>query len=238
MKNLALKFAVIASRWVQPVSPQTYLDKTPEEGLALLLSVVPAEIVSNLRFAFSESALLAIIEDELDVQLEAGQLTFHKPQLDAQSIMLAQDLHLAFSQDEQLLLDEMADWMFRHTRSAYPESLGHKRTLDIQDEYQELFRLFYHRYQSTLSTDWLPMMMNETRLPYRPLIRQMMQCAVADAIFKSNAMKAFLGDHSGYADAWFRKSYLRSKLSELVLSAEPELELVRHFQLDHSAHTA
>jgi hypothetical protein len=235
MKNLAVKFAVIESRFHKDVSIRSYLGLTPEAGLRRVLGLLQPEARTSLLFAFTENALLSILEDELEVQMDSGHLLFVKPTLDAQSIVLAQDLDWVFTPEEQAYLEELVDWMFRHTRSLFRDVLGPQKALNIQDEYAELFRLFAHRYHQELGDEWLAIMLNETRLNNRPLFRQMMQCGVVDAIFKTNAIKGLLGENSSYADAWFRKSHLRGKISEVLMEAPAEVMLSRHFHAGQSA---
>lgn len=231
MRNLAVKFALIESRFQKAFSPRAYLDLTSQEGFQKLMALLPDEVKGPVRFAFSETALFEIIENDLEVMVEAGVLTFGKPYLDAQSIARAQDIHLAFSNEETDQLGLLTDWLFKVTRPLYKDSIGHQRTLDIHDEYVEMFRLYYQRYQPTLSEEWLTLLENETHMLHRPMWKQVMQCNIADAIFKSNGAKALLGETSTYTESWFRKSFVRNKMMEAVQAAGPSDTGIRHHGL-------
>jgi hypothetical protein len=211
LRNFAVKFAILLGRFREAVSPQFFLDLSPTESLAYFRRYCPDEVRAATFFGFSDNALLNILDQEFEVEVESNRLVFQKTMLDAESIILANDLPSALNDDDEARIHTLAKWLFEATRSLYRRELSPDRLRDIQEEYRQGFRLFIHRY----GPDVPYVLLNEKFENPEAWLRYTHAMTI-DALYKADAAQALFGEESGYAIAWRRKELFRNRVSQLL----------------------
>ena len=217
-----MKLAILTAR-VQgdtKPAPQAFLDLSPDEMMQRFQTILGRENCGIVMFAFSEQAILDILDEEFEVDVDRNVLMFRKTFLDAHSIRLAGAGRASsegrpFTEAEQGLIKALSRWLLEATRSLYRGDLSDKRMADIQDEYAENFRV----HALKCITDYQPG-------AAEPLLRSLfgsLQSMLAfchsltvDAMFKADAAKVIFGDQSGYHQAWLRKQIFRHMMSRAV----------------------
>lgn len=207
MRNLAVKFSILQSRFKRESSPQQFLGLTPAECLWLYKRCLPEPVRGKLMFAFSDRALLEIINQELDVDMTRMQLVFRKPTLDAESIRIAGGVRRTFASDEAQWISQLSSWMLQVTRPLYRVDLPEAQLTDILREYQENLKIYLEKH-STAESNKLSLMLSNRRA-----MVNFTHAMTVDALFKADAARAILGDDSSYAQAWVRKQMFRHMLS-------------------------
>ncbi|HEY9746300.1 MAG TPA: hypothetical protein V6C99_08795, partial [Oculatellaceae cyanobacterium] len=91
MRNFAYKFAILTARLTGELRPDPlpYLDLSPLEALEKYKNLLSESARGVILFGFSDEALLAILDEEFEVDLDSHGLLFRKTFLDARSIRLA-----------------------------------------------------------------------------------------------------------------------------------------------------
>ncbi len=222
MRNFAVKLAILAARiqGEDKPNPQAFLDLSPDEMLQRFQNILGRENCGVVMFAFSEQAILDILDQEFEVDVDRNVLMFRKTFLDAHSIRLAGAGRASsegrpFTTTEQGLIRDLSRWLLEATRSLYRGDLSEKRMADIQDEYAENFRV----YALKCITDYQPGAAEPLlRSLFTSLDSMLAFChsLTVDAMFKADAAKVIFGDQSGYHQAWLRKQIFRHMMSRAV----------------------
>lgn len=212
MRNFAIKFALLISRFKKKASPQHFLDLSPAESISALKRSMPLKGRQALFFGFSDEALLEILSDEFDINLEQNVLVFRKSLLNAESIRLANALQRTFTPEEEDVILNLAEWLLRATRPLFREDLGPHKTRDILEEYCENLRFYIDRYVSDPEA-WIAMLASEQKSMHPNLWLRFSHALTADAVFKLDAAEAIFGEESGYTLAWKRKELFRQRIT-------------------------
>ena len=173
-----------------------------------------------VMFGFSDKALLDIMDEEFEADLENGVLAFAKQNLDARSIQLAAGRHenpeaRQFTRKEEALIDNLSSWLVEATRLLYRDGVDAAKLEDIRQEYAECIRIYTEK-------KVLPCDPNGSEVLLRCLfgsaqdMRAFMHAITVDAMFKADAARVIFGDESAYAEAWFRKQVFRHKMCKAV----------------------
>src|SRR5438309_1918515 len=88
MYNLPVKLSVMSAPY-KALSPQVFLDREPLDCIRIFKAVLPERAANTVTFAFSDEALLLILEREFEVQVARLYLGFTKSALDSESWLLA-----------------------------------------------------------------------------------------------------------------------------------------------------
>lgn len=182
----------------------------------MVKQTLPEKVWRTVFFGFSDEALLEILDREMDIDLDQNVLIYRKALLDARSIRIAQATSTQFTTTQENDVQSLCEWLFKATRCLYREDLGHQRTLDVQDEYAEYFKLFAQNYGEMAGAEWLQQLKREATSESRPLWRRFMNYIAADGVFKTDAAHALFGEESGYTQAWMRKTYFRYRIANQV----------------------
>jgi hypothetical protein len=226
VRNFAVKFAILSARPVlehgdeHRAAPQAFLDLNPEAMLRKYQQAVGEEQWNIISFAFSDKAVLDILDEEFEVDMDRHVLMFRKTFLDARSIRLAGGGRASsetdqFTATELKLIDDLAVWLLDATRGLYRGDLNDVRISDIKQEYAENFRVYARKcvpdYEPGAAEPLL-------RNLFASLKSMMAFChsLTVDAMFKADAAKALFGEQSGYHQAWFRKQIFRHMMSKAV----------------------
>lgn len=222
MRNFAVKLAILAARVqgdVRP-NPQALLDLEPEEMLRRYYAILGENNCGIVNFAFSTQAILDILDEEFEVDVDRNTLMFRKTFLDAQSIRLAGGGRASsegrpFTSAEQALIRDLSVWLLDATRSLYRGDLSDKRMLDIKQEYAENFRV----YAMKSIVDYEPGAAEPLLRSLFASLKSMLafcHSLTVDALFKADAAKVIFGEQSGYHQAWLRKQIFRHMMSKAV----------------------
>jgi len=223
VRNFAVKLAILSARAhghdVRP-NTQAFLDLEPEAMVRQYYQVLGQENTGIVTFAFSEKAILDILDEEFEVDVDRNVLMFRKTFLDAQSIRLAGGGRASsegrpFTPAEQGLIRDLSIWLLDATRSLYRGDLSDKRMMDIKQEYAENFRV----YAMKCIVDYEPGAAEPLLRSLFASLKSMMafcHSLTVDALFKADAAKVIFGEQSGYHQAWQRKQIFRHMMSKAV----------------------
>lgn len=222
MRNFAYKFAILTTRLTGEIKPDPvpYLDLTPFEALQKYKSLLSEAAQGVILFGFSDEALLAILDEEFEVDLDTHHLLFRKTFLDARSIRLAgigrhqTELH-AFSDKEQSLIEKLSVWLLDATRDLYRADLQPGRLQDIKSEYAENFRTYAVKYAQQDVSGGSELLLRSFFSSVKAM-NTFCHSLTVDAMFKADAARVIFGEHSGYFQAWFRKQIFRHMMSKAV----------------------
>jgi hypothetical protein len=226
VRNFAVKFALLANRITgEKPNSADYIDLTPQGMLFQYKRLLNQEQRGILLFGFSDAALLAILDEEFEIDADRHQLLFRKTFLDTRSIRLAgigeegpEGLKLRVR--EQALIEHAAIRLLEATRHLYRYDMSEERLDDVRREYEENIRSYLRRgldrqlcehpevYQNGLELSLRALMASEKSL------RAFCHSMTVDAIFKADAAKFLFGDNSGYAAAWERKQLFRHMIAK------------------------
>jgi hypothetical protein len=222
VRNFAVKFAILSARLVEEhrAAPQAFLDLSPEAMLEKYRHAIGKAQWNIISFAFSDKAVLDILDEEFEVDMDRHVLMFRKTFLDARSIRLAGGGRASsetdqFTPAELKLIGDLAVWLLEATRSLYRGDLSEVRIEDIKQEYAENVRVYARKcvpeYEPGAAEPLL-------RNLFASLKSMMAFChsLTVDAMFKADAAKVLFGDQSGYHQAWFRKQIFRHMMSQAV----------------------
>lgn len=225
MRNLAVKFAILSARWEADgrADTQAYLDLPPEAMLARYRELLGVENWGVVMFGLSEQAILDILNEEFEVDMERNVLLFRKTYLDARSIRLAgsgrasQEAH-PFTATELKLVNDLADWLLDATRSLYRGDLNVNRLDDVKHEYVENFRVYACKAtpQSDDANGGKAEQLLRSLFGSLQAMTAFCHSLTVDALFKGDAAKVMFGEQSGYHQAWFRKQIFRHMMSKAV----------------------
>lgn len=230
MRNFAVKFAILTRRFEADACTQDFLDLCPEESLEVFKDALPMDALTALRFGFSDTALLNVLDYEFDVDLdrlsateecERGALVFKKHTLDAESVRLAglldyyqtednDNAEPVFDEEDERLIGSLGEWLLDVTRPLYRTSLAEDRFIDIQAEYEECFRIYARKH---MADDYKRLSELFGKIDTMTTFTHAM---TVDAMFRADAAKLLFGEHSGYHMAWVRKQMFRHMISSCV----------------------
>lgn len=222
MRNLAAKFAILSARWEpdERADTQAFLDLTPPAMLERYKSLLGVENWGTIMFGFSDQAVLDILAEEFEVDIERNMLMFRKTYLDGRSIRLAGGGRASaeaypFTDTELKLVDNLADWLLAATRSLYRGDLNGARLDDVRQEYAENFRVYACKAVSHYEPGGAEYLL---RSLFASVEAMMAFChsLTVDALFKGDAARMMLGEQSGYYQAWLRKQIFRHMISKSV----------------------
>lgn len=222
MRNLAVKFAILSARWEPEgrADTQAYLDLSPEAMLDRYQSLLGIENWGVVMFGFSGQAVIDILDEEFEIDMERNVLLFRKTYLDARSIRLAGGGRASveaypFTETELKLVENLADWLLEATRSLYRGDLNESRLQDVRQEYAENFRVYackaIFNYESGEAEELLRSLFGSVKA-----MTAFCHSLTVDALFKGDAAKMLFGEQSGYYQAWFRKQIFRHMMSKAV----------------------
>lgn len=226
MRNFAVKFALLASRLTaEKANPADYIELTPQDMLLRYKRLLNQEQRGILLFAFSDAALMAILDEEFEVDADRNQLLFRKTFLDTRSIRLAGMGEegpdgLRFRVREQALIEHAAIRLLEATRHLYRFDMNEERLDDVRREYEENIRSYLRRGLDRHLCDHPEVYQNGMELTLRALmasektLRAFCHSMTVDAIFKTDAARLLFGDGSGYAAAWERKQIFRHMIAK------------------------
>ncbi len=200
MFNLPVKLALLSEQhhWL---SPQNFLDWSPQEGLALYLDILSPREREALDFAFSARAILLILEKEFEVRVAHQGLVFVKTHLDSLSWLYANGLSTYPDVGETaLLLDTIAEEFWLQTVRFTLEPSRFTERAILRDELSVLLMLYYHRYapQNTGLLDQLHTFSG---------MRRVLSLAIAEAIYKADGAKVLFGPQAPYTRLWEKKQH-------------------------------
>ncbi len=229
MRNFAVKFALLGVHRTDDAGGkpdiQAYIDREPLEMLLHYKSLLSLEERGAFLFAFSDAALLAILDNEFDVDPDRNLLLFRKTALDAQSIRLAGlgpegEEGFPLSGRETALLEHVSIRLLELTRGLYRDDLREERVEGIRQEYEESIRSYVRRRLNyPLGGNGNGAGAGGTELILRSLLvsekslRAFCHALTADAIFKADAAARLFGVGSAYAQAWQRKQMFRHMMA-------------------------
>lgn len=222
MRNFAVKFAILTARLQseERPNPQAFIELTPEQMIHRYKNALGETNCGVVMFAFSDKAILDILDEEFEVDMEHNTLLFRKTFLDAHSIRLAgggrasSELN-TFTRSETGLINDLALWLLDATRTLYRGDLNETRIEDIKQEYAENFRVYARK----CVPDYEPGSVEPLLRNLFASLKSMMaftHSLTVDAMFKADAAKVMFGEHSGYHQAWFRKQIFRHMMSQAV----------------------
>lgn len=217
MGNLALKFACLSAKLGknEQVTPKIhadhYLDLNPHDMFWHFHSQLNLEQRAALQFAFTETALLAILNTEFEFDPEQRDLVFKRASLNSRSLFLANlrdshqvdaDSSAVFSQS----LEHLTGRIWHSTRNLYEAELPPEREKELRAEMQECARQMLSR---------LPLDQVEL-YAHTVSIRRFCFGLAAEAMFKCDASAALFGEQSSYTQAWKRKQIFRLMQAQRV----------------------
>jgi len=222
LRNFAVKFAILKARLTGEERPnsQAFLDLMPEEMLRRYMGALGEENTGVVMFAFSDKAVLDILDEEFEVDMERNVLLFRKTYLDARSIRLAGGGRASsetdsFTPSELGLIDDLALWLLDATRSLYRGDLNEARMEDIKQEYAENFRVYARKCVPEYEPGGAEFLLRNLFASLKSMMAFTHSLTV-DAMFKADAAKVLFGEQSGYHQAWFRKQIFRHMMSKAV----------------------
>jgi len=222
LRNFAVKFAILKARLQdgERPNPQAFLDLSPEEMVHRYKNALGETNCGIVMFAFSDKAILDILDEEFEVDMEHNVLMFRKTFLDARSIRLAGGGRASsevdsFTRAEQGLINDLALWLLDATRSLYRGDLNTVRTEDIKQEYAENFRVYARKCVPEYEPGSAEPLLRNLFASLKSMMAFTHSLTV-DAMFKADAAKVMFGEQSGYHQAWFRKQIFRHMMSKAV----------------------
>jgi len=215
--NLALKFACLSTKLskdeqvTSKIHADHYLDLSPHDMFRYFYSQLNLEQRAALQFAFTETALLAILNTELEFDPEQRDLLFKKASLNSRSLFLAnlRDSHQVDADSSSVFsqsLEHLTARIWHSTRNLYETELPPEREKELRAEMQECSRQMLSR---------LPMDQLEL-YAHTVSIRRFCFGLAAEAMFKCDASAALFGEQSSYTQAWKRKQIFRLMQAQRV----------------------
>jgi hypothetical protein len=222
LRNFAVKFSILSARVTgeERPNPQAFLDLSPEEMLKKYQATLGDTNTGIVMFAFSDKALLDILDEEFEMDMDRNVLMFRKTFLDANSIRLAGGGRASceldsFTHAESRLINDLALWLLDATRSLYRGDLNEVRIEDIKQEYAENFRVYARKCVPEYEPGDAESLLKQLFASLKSMMTFTHSLTV-DAMFKADAAKVIFGEQSGYYQAWFRKQIFRHMMSKAV----------------------
>jgi hypothetical protein len=223
VRNFAVKFALLTARITNERSdPQAYIELTPPEMLVEYKRLLTITDRGVLLFAFTDASILAVLDEEFDIDMDRGLLLFRKTFLDARSIRLGASGKDGPDGDrvtvkEQALTEHISIRLLELTRHLYRYDMSEARLADIRREYEESVRAYVRRgvpdYEPGNSGVEL---MLRSLLNSDKVLKTFAHGMTADALFKMDASRVLFGEASGYYQAWQRKQIFRHMIAQAV----------------------
>lgn len=232
VRNYPVKFAILAARILGADTADTeapsaskeliqdYLDLSPEQGIVRLLGQLDDIQRGIVMFGFSNQAILDILDEEFEVDMDTGVLVFRKPFLDARSIRLAGGGRASgqidsFTPREQSVIESLTGWLLDATRSLYRGDLSETRLRDIREEYTENFGVYARKCVPNYEPGDAEVFLRSLFVSLKTM-RAFGHSLTVDAMFKADAAKVLFGENSGYHQAWLRKQVFRHMMSKAI----------------------
>jgi hypothetical protein len=222
VRNFAYKLSILTARLTGEIKPDPvpYLDLSCAQALDKYKNLLSESAKGIILFGFSDEALLAILDEEFEVDMETHGLLFRKTFLDARSIRLAgigrnQNENHYFTEKEQALIDKLALWLLDATRELYRPDLSEARLEDIRREYVENVRTYALKYAQEDEAGGAELLLRSLFASSK-IMNAFCHSLTVDAMFKADAVKVIFGEQSGYYQAWFRKQIFRHMMSKAV----------------------
>ncbi len=222
VRNLAAKFAILSAPWEEEgrADTQAYLDLSPSDMLDRYQALLGVENWGVVLFGFSDQAVLDILDEEFEIDMERNVLLFRKTYLDGRSIRLAgagraSSENYPFTATELKLVENLARWLLEATRSLYRGDLSEARLQDIQEEYAENFRVYACKAVTHFEVGEAEALLRSLFGSVKAMTAFCHSLTV-DALFKGDAAKMLFGEQSGYYQAWLRKQVFRHMMSKTV----------------------
>lgn len=222
LRNFAVKFAILAARigGFERPAPAEYLDLTPQDALARFKTLLSQEEQGIVMFGFSDQAIIDILDEEFEVDVDRQVLVFRKTFLDAKSIRLGGGGRASagislFTRSETALIDHLAGWLLDATRSLYRSDMSEVRLEDIRQEYAEYFRIYARKCVPNYEPGDAEVFLRSLFASHKAM-SAFCHSLTVDAMFKADAAKVLFGEQSGYHQAWFRKQMFRHMMAKAV----------------------
>lgn len=198
MFNLPVKLSVLSEQY-DALSPQVFLDKTPEECINLYRNILRDKQRQTLDFSFTVAAMLLVLEKEFEVRVVKRELIFIKNHLDAESWLYANGLK-EYAPDEQLLgsLENIADTLWTQTAMLSPIHTTLDDRLALKREIKVLLYLHAIKYGQ-----YDPQFIEHLATPSG--LKRFLNLVVAEAIYKADGAKILFGRESHYYQLWLEK---------------------------------
>lgn len=201
MFNLPVKLSVMSTPY-SSLSPQVFLDLTPEKALTLFLETLPEWAGNTLAFAFTPEAILLLLEREFEVRVAKRQMVFLKPALDSQSWLLANGLLECPSVPAEVehRLEMLTEHLWSQTAPFSPATTPLDERIGLRREIKTLFLLYYlrHGHQKTSSLDELTTFKGISRF---------LNLVVVEAMYKADGARVLFGRDSDYYRLWLEKQH-------------------------------
>lgn len=222
VRNCAYKFAILTARLTGEIKPDPvpYLDLSSQAALDKYKKLLSDSARGVILFGFSDEALIAILDEEFEVDMDTHGLLFRKTFLDARSTRLAgigrtQIWNHELTAKELSLIDKLAQWLLDATRELYRPDLAPARLEDIRLEYAENVRQYALKYAREDEAGGAELLLRSLFASVKAM-NAFCHSLTVDAMFKADAAKIVFGEQSGYYQAWFRKQIFRHMMSRTV----------------------
>lgn len=201
MFNLPVKLSVLSMPYF-PLSPQVFLDKTPEECLRVFKEILPEKLRYVLDFAFPSRGILLLLEKEFEVRVIRQEMLFTKPHLDSESWLFANGFRKSPAVEPAVegILQGIAEDLWEQVSALSPVCTHPIDKSGLLEELRILLSLYYSRYgsQNPRSLDWLQTFRG---------IGQFLNLVVAEAIYKADGAKVLFGREAVYPGLWIDKQW-------------------------------
>lgn len=201
MMNPRVKLAILASRYQKNVTVRDFMQDTPLESIARFRELLPAMANQALSFAFSDAALLLILQKEFEIPVSSGgkQVVFKKGALDAESWLYASGIaSLPSLPGCAELIDTLTETLWRRTGMLVPIHTPLDERVLLRRELHTLLSLYFLRYGKARG-QYLKALENSNG--FKHFLNQV----VAEAIYKADGACALFGPDALYTRLWREK---------------------------------
>lgn len=195
MFNLPVKLSAMSAAYT-PLSPQVFLDRSPQESIRIYKSTMPQAALNTLEFAFSDAAILLILEREFEVRVARREMVFLKPALDPESWLLANGLtNLPPIPVPDEVLETLTEALWNETgktttwRTTVDDRVRQRR------EIKTLLVLYWHQYGRQN-----PHCLHHLRKPDG--FKAFFNMVVTQAMYKADGAAVMFGRKSAYCQLW------------------------------------
>jgi hypothetical protein len=225
VRNFAVKFALLKARiTAEKPDAQAFIELDPPDMLAQYRQLLTVSDRGVLLFGFSDSAILAILDEEFEIDPDRSLLLFRKTFLDARSIRLASPAPEGPDGEripprEQALMEHISIRLLELTRHLYRYDMHDARLEDIRLEYEESIRSYMRRSIAPYEPGHAGVeLILRSMLASDKSLRSFCNAMTADALFKADAAKLLFGESSAYCQAWQRKQIFRHMIAKALAS--------------------
>ncbi len=198
MFNLPVKLSLMSGLY-ESVSPQVFLDKTPRQALMLYKQQLPDYARHIVEFAFTDDALLLILENDFEVSPSYREIRFAQKAIDTESWLRANGLtNLPVIEKHQHTLETLTEKLWSQTGELIEHSVTLETRLELRKQIKMLYTLYFERYGQR-EESWLHFM--ETRTGQSHFLN----LVVAECLFKADGARMLLGRNSNYCQLWLEK---------------------------------